>query len=96
MLTINLSGRIDAENAGITAEEISSQLAKFPGETPTFDAANLEYISSAGLMTLLKFRKRAGKNLDVINASNEAISLNDRDMLTAYHSAIRSYITTAD
>lgn len=75
MLTINLSGRIDANNAGIIAERISSQMAKFPGETPTFDAANLEYISSAGLRTLLKFRKLIGKNLDVINASDDVYNI---------------------
>lgn len=75
MLTINLSGRIDANNAGIIAEEISSQMAKFPGETPKFDAANLEYISSAGLRTLLKFRKLIGKNLDVINASDDVYNI---------------------
>ncbi|MBR0150959.1 MAG: STAS domain-containing protein, partial [Synergistaceae bacterium] len=62
MHTIELSGRIDANNAGITYEEISGQLAKFPGEIPIFDAANLEYISSAGLRTLLRFRKLYGKN----------------------------------
>ena len=58
MVTINLSGRIDANNAGILEEEISSQLAKFPGEIPIFDAENLSYISSAGLRVLLKLSKK--------------------------------------
>ena len=75
MLTIELSGRIDANNAGIIAEKISSQMAKFHGETPTFDAAKLEYISSAGLRTMLKFRKLIGKNLDVINASDDVYNI---------------------
>ena len=75
MHTIELSGRIDANNAGITYEEISGQLAKFPGEIPIFDAANLEYISSAGLRTLLRFRKLYGKTLDVINASDDVYSI---------------------
>ena len=75
MLTINLSGRIDAENAGIAEEEISLQLAKFPGETPIFDAQNLSYISSAGLRTLLKFRKLFGVKLSVINASDDVYNI---------------------
>ena len=75
MLTINLSGRIDAENAGIAEKEISSQLAKFPGETPIFDAQNLSYISSAGLRTLLKFRKLFGVKLSVINASDDVYNI---------------------
>ena len=75
MVTINLSGRIDANNAGILEEEISSQLAKFPGEIPTFDAENLSYISSAGLRVLLKFRKMSGEKLNVINASDDVYNI---------------------
>lgn len=75
MVTINLSGRIDANNAGILEEEISSQLAKFPGEIPTFDAENLSYISSAGLRVLLKFRKLSGEKLNVINASDDVYNI---------------------
>ena len=75
MITINLSGRIDANNAGLIESEISSQLAKFQGETPVFDAENLTYISSAGLRVLLKFRKMSGAKLDVINASDDVYNI---------------------
>ena len=77
MLTINLSGRIDSNNAGIVEGEISSQLAKFPGETPVFDAGNLEYISSAGLRVLLKVRKMSGQKLEIINVSDDVYNIFD-------------------
>ena len=75
MKVINLTGRINTDNAGIVEEEISSQLAANPGEALTFDATNLEYISSAGLRVLLKFRKQFGKNLDVLNVSNNVYDI---------------------
>lgn len=77
MLTINLSGRIDSNNARMIEEEISSQLALFPGETPVFDAGNLEYISSAGLRVLLKIRKMFNRKLDVINVSDDVYNIFD-------------------
>ncbi len=75
MLTINLSGRIDANNAADVEAEIAEVLAKNPDEVPVFDAGELEYISSAGLRVLLKFRKQFGKNLDVLNASSEVYEI---------------------
>ncbi len=75
MLTINLSGRIDANNAADIDGEISQVLAKNPDEVPVFDAGELEYISSAGLRVLLKFRKQFGKSLDVLNASSEVYDI---------------------
>ena len=73
-LTLYLSGRIDANNAAQTEIEIVDVLAKNPGLVPTFDASELEYISSAGLRVLLKFRKQFGK-LDVLNASSEVYDI---------------------
>lgn len=77
MLTINLSGRIDANNAGILEGKISEELKKFPDENPVFDAQSLEYISSAGLRVLLKFSKKSGSKLDVINAPDEVYNIFD-------------------
>ncbi len=77
MLTINLSGRIDSNNAGSIEKEISSELAKFPGETPVFEAAELEHISSAGLRVLLKIRKMFDRKLDVINVSDDVYNIFD-------------------
>ena len=74
-LTLYLSGRIDANNAAEIDSSISAALAEYPGDTPVFDAGELEYISSAGLRVLLKFRKQFGKNLDVINASSDVYDI---------------------
>ena len=76
-LTLYLAGRIDANNAAEVEAEISQELAKNPGLVPVFDAGELKYISSAGLRVLLKFRKQFGKNLDVLNVSNEVYNIFD-------------------
>ena len=74
-LTLYLAGRIDANNAPNVEAEIAQEIAKYPGLIPVFDASELEYISSAGLRVLLKFRKGFGKNLDVLNASSEVYDI---------------------
>lgn len=74
-LTLSLTGRIDANNAPKVEAEIADALAKNPGAVPVFDASGLEYISSAGLRVLLKFRKKFGKNLDVIDVSNDVYDI---------------------
>ena len=77
MLTINLSGKIDADNAQEVEAAISGDLAKCPGEVPVFNASGLEYISSAGLRILLSFRKKFGKTLDVLNVSSDVYDIFD-------------------
>ena len=58
-LTVFLGGRIDA----VTALELDKDLsASLNGVTDlTLDLADLQYISSAGLRTLLKLQKRMDK-----------------------------------
>ena len=56
-LFIALDGRIDTNNAAQVEKEILGLLAENAGKTPVFDAAGLEYISSAGLRVLMKVRK---------------------------------------
>ena len=75
VLTLYLSGRIDANNAPDIEAEIAQELAKFPESIPAFDASELEYISSAGLRVILKFRKQFGKNIDVLNVSSEVYDI---------------------
>ena len=74
-LTLFLAGRIDANNSAQTEAEISDVLNKNPGIVPVFDASELEYISSAGLRVILKFRKAFGKNLDVLNVSSDVYEI---------------------
>ena len=75
VLTLYLSGRIDANNSADIESEITQVLAENPGLVPVFDASELEYISSAGLRVLLKFRKQFGKAIDVINASSDVYDI---------------------
>ncbi len=74
-IIISLEGRIDTGNASQTENEISSVLAENPSLTPEFDAASLEYISSAGLRVLLKFCKSSGKKLSIFNVSKEVFEI---------------------
>ena len=75
MFKVNLAGRIDADNAAENESRITSELAASPESVPVFEAENLEYISSAGLRMLLKFRKKFDRNIDVINVSGEVYDI---------------------
>ena len=70
--TIKISGRIDSNNAKQFEDEL---LAAAGTADVTLDAAELEYISSAGLRVLLKLKKNAGGEVSVINASNDVYDI---------------------
>ena len=55
-LTVYISGRIDAANALQLDKDLQATLGGV--SDLTIDLADLEYISSAGLRTLLKIQKR--------------------------------------
>ena len=55
-MTVYVSGRIDAVTALQLDKDLNSSLAGI--NDLTIDLADLEYISSAGLRTLLKLQKR--------------------------------------
>lgn len=70
-LTVYLNGRVDSSNA----EALDNYIAGVINDSKTvesilFDADKLEYISSAGLRVLLKYRKLC-KNTSVVNAGSE-------------------------
>ena len=54
-LTIIVSGRLDTQTAPELEKELDSVLADI--KELTFDFANLEYVSSAGLRVILKAQK---------------------------------------
>lgn len=63
-----LDGHIDSGNAAETEKAIASLLSERPSGALTLDAAQLSYISSAGLRVLLRLMK-AGWKLTMLNAS---------------------------
>ena len=72
---IALNGRIDTNNAAAVEQELLSLLAEHPGQTPVLDAANLAYISSAGLRVLMKLRKQTRTPITVENVNREVYDI---------------------
>lgn len=68
-IIISLAGRIDNSNAFDVEKEISNILSENEKLTPSFDAAELAYISSAGLRILMKVAKSAGKKIKIYDVS---------------------------
>jgi anti-sigma B factor antagonist len=70
-LVIALRGRIDTNNAAAVEKELLALLTQYPGQVPVLDAAELSYISSAGLRVLLSAHKTMMKQgqMKVTNAS---------------------------
>ena len=67
---IALKGRIDSGNASEVEKNILSQLEGKPSVSVVLDAAELEYISSAGLRVLLRIKK-AWSDLTIRNVNSE-------------------------
>ncbi|MBR1664424.1 MAG: anti-sigma factor antagonist [Ruminococcus sp.] len=76
-LTIFLEGRIDSNNAAQTENEIMSALDSAKAENVIVDTKDLEYISSAGLRTLMKLRKAIKKPLPMVNVSRDIYEILD-------------------
>ena len=74
-LKIYLEGKIDSVNAPSVEREINELISSNAGLDVMFDAEDLQYISSAGLRVLLKVRKNKGKSIEIINVSDEVISV---------------------
>ena len=76
-MTLFLEGRIDTNNAADVEKELFSAVDSRGStiESIVIDAADLEYISSAGLRVLMKLRKSIGKPLPVINVSRDVYEI---------------------
>ena len=75
VLTLFLEGRIDTNNATQVGDDLLAALAGAPGAELRLDAGELEYISSAGLRSLMKLRKQYKKPLGVWNVSPEVYEI---------------------
>lgn len=83
-LIIFFDTRIDTNNSAEVEAEIKNFVAENPGLTLTFDAENLQYISSIGLRILLKFRKAAKKTLTIRNVSKEVAEVFETSGFTKF------------
>ena len=73
-MTLELKGRIDSQNAAQVEKELLDRLAGENGGEVVLDAADLEYISSAGLRVILRLKK-SYKDLRIINVSSEVYEI---------------------
>ena len=71
---IMITGRIDSNNAKQFEDELLAAVGE-NSETATLDAAELEYISSAGLRVFLKLKKSIKGSVNVINVSPEVYDI---------------------
>lgn len=73
-IIIELNGRIDSNNVAGVEEDIMRQLEGAEGKEVVLDAEKLEYISSAGLRTMLRIKKKF-KELRITNVSPEVYDI---------------------
>ena len=73
-MTVNLKGRIDSNNAAQVEKDILTELQGSSGQPVILDAADLQYISSAGLRVILRLKK-AHPELRIINVSSEVYEI---------------------
>ncbi len=74
-LTLYLEGRIDSGNISQMESEIMDVINLIDNVEISFDVEKLDYISSAGLRTLLKVKKQAQKNVKIVNVSDEVFDI---------------------
>ena len=73
-MKIDLTGRIDSNNAAAAEQDIMAQLAGAGSEPVVLNAADLEYISSAGLRVILRLKKRFS-DVRIVDVSSEVYEI---------------------
>ena len=89
-LYIFADGRIDSANAEIVEADIVKLKTENPATHIVFDAAKLEYISSAGLRVILRLRKGC-PDLKIVNASSEVYEIFDMTGFTEMMTVEKAY-----
>ena len=74
-LMISLEGRIDTNSAPVMEQEIMDIINANAGKNVSFDADNLEYISSSGLRMIMRVRKKLGYSPKMINVSQDVYDI---------------------
>lgn len=89
-VTIALEGRIDSNNAQAVEAEIQEELGKGKAGSVTLDAAELEYISSAGLRAVLHLRKQYS-DFTVSNVNSDVYEIFDMTGFTEMMKVEKAY-----
>lgn len=90
-MIVKLSGRIDSGNAAEVEERITKEIeGKSPDEALIIDASELEYISSAGLRTILHLRK-SNPEMKIIGVNSEVYEIFDMTGFTQMLPIEKSY-----
>ena len=92
-LVIELTGRIDTNNASEVEKEIMEAIDADKGMEISFDAEKLSYISSAGLRVLMKVLKMSGKPVEVVNVSRDVYDIFETTGFTELMKVKRAYRT---
>ncbi len=87
---IKISGRIDSGNAAKVEEDISAQLAEGGSEAVVLDAAELQYISSAGLRVILHVKK-THPDLRIINVCSDVYEILEMTGFTEMMTVEKAY-----
>ena len=88
-LTVAVSGRIDSGNAAAEEEALKAAVNGFTGAL-VLDAADLEYISSAGLRVILR-QKKANPNTVIVNVSPDVYEIFDMTGFTEMMDISKAY-----
>ena len=88
-MTVALEGRIDSANAAEAEKAIVSVTEGFAGEL-VLDAAELEYLSSAGLRVILRLKK-ANKTTRIVNVSPDVYEICDMTGFTEMMDISKAY-----
>ena len=92
-LKIFLTGRIDASSAPDVEKELSENTGDLNGRDLIMDAADLAYISSAGLRVLLKIQKTTGSRIRVENVSRDLYEIFETTGFTDLMDVVKAYRT---
>ena len=88
-LTVALKGRIDSTNAAQAEKDVTAAVGGHTGAI-VLDAAELEYISSAGLRVILRLKKANG-NLKIVNCSPDVYEIFDMTGFTEMMDIAKAY-----
>ena len=89
-MTIELTGKIDSNNAQQLEKDITDRLAGKKDEKVVLDAAGLNYISSAGLRVILRM-KNSYPDISIVNVSSDVYEILDMTGFTEIMPVEKAY-----